>query len=134
MRASGNRAGSPRRSPLSSPPGPEGFRRASLLPLLGPSPDNSISGAMSSQYFGNLPRLIPGQRQWREPAVALCVHVCPFFDQQFHNGDALRPDSQVQRHTAYVIFQMAELAVPRRLFRAILERIRRLRMPETVPR
>ena len=33
----------------------------------------------------------------------------------------------------YVIFQMAEVAAPKRLFRAILERIRRLRMPETVP-
>ena len=29
---------------------------------------------------------------------------------------------------------MAEVAVPKRLFAAILERIRRLRMPETVPR
>ena len=34
----------------------------------------------------------------------------------------------------YVVFQMAEVAIPRRLFRAILERIRRLRLPETVPR
>jgi len=30
--------------------------------------------------------------------------------------------------------QVAEVAVPKRLFRAILERIRRLRLPETVPR
>jgi hypothetical protein len=29
---------------------------------------------------------------------------------------------------------MAEVAVPKRLFRAILERIRRLRLPEMVPR
>jgi len=29
---------------------------------------------------------------------------------------------------------MAEVAVPKRLFRAILERIRWLRVPETVPR
>ena len=36
-------------------------------------------------------------------------------------------------HARYVIFQMAEVAVPKRLFRAILERIRRLRPPETVP-
>ncbi len=33
----------------------------------------------------------------------------------------------------YIVFQMAEEAVPRLLFRAILERIRRLRLPETVP-
>jgi len=33
-----------------------------------------------------------------------------------------------------VIFQMAEVVVPKRLFRAILERIRRLRLPETAPR
>jgi hypothetical protein len=32
-----------------------------------------------------------------------------------------------------LIFQMAEVAVPQWLFRAILERIRRLRPPETVP-
>jgi len=31
------------------------------------------------------------------------------------------------------IFQMAEVAVPRRLFAAILERMRRLRLPKTVP-
>jgi hypothetical protein len=30
--------------------------------------------------------------------------------------------------------QMAEVAVPKRLFRAILERIRRLRFPNTAPR
>ncbi|MGB2966519.1 MAG: transposase, partial [Phycisphaerae bacterium] len=33
----------------------------------------------------------------------------------------------------YVVFQMAEVAIPRRLFRAILERIRRLRLPAAVP-
>ena len=33
----------------------------------------------------------------------------------------------------YVVFQMAEVAIPRGLFRAILERIRRLRLPEAVP-
>lgn len=32
----------------------------------------------------------------------------------------------------YVVFQMAEVAVPRGLFRAILERIRRLRPPSVV--
>ena len=34
----------------------------------------------------------------------------------------------------HVAFQMAEVAVPRGLFRAVLERIRRLRLPEAVPR
>jgi hypothetical protein len=33
----------------------------------------------------------------------------------------------------YVIFQMAEVAVPRKLFRAILERIGRLRVPTLTP-
>jgi hypothetical protein len=33
----------------------------------------------------------------------------------------------------YVIFQMAEVAVPRKLFRSILDRIRRLREPTLVP-
>jgi len=34
----------------------------------------------------------------------------------------------------YVVFQMAEVAVPRGLFRAILERIHRLWLPQAVPR
>tara|TARA_Y100000588_G_scaffold313056_1_gene339996 strand:- start:1642 stop:1827 length:186 start_codon:yes stop_codon:yes gene_type:complete len=33
--------------------------------------------------------------------------------------------AKVVRHAKYVTFQMAEVAVPRRLYRAILERIRR---------
>jgi len=33
----------------------------------------------------------------------------------------------------YVVFQMAEVAIPRRLFQAILERIRRLKVPSAVP-
>ena len=41
--------------------------------------------------------------------------------------------AKVVTHARYVIFQMAEVAVPKRLFREILERIRRLRPPETVP-
>ena len=42
--------------------------------------------------------------------------------------------AKVVAHSRHVIFQMAEGAVPKRLFRVILERIRRLRLPETVPR
>ena len=38
--------------------------------------------------------------------------------------------AKVVRHSKYVFFQMAEVAVPRRLFAAIRERIQRLR---TVP-
>jgi len=41
--------------------------------------------------------------------------------------------AKVVTHSRYVIFQMADVAVPQWLFRAILERIRRLRPPETVP-
>ena len=41
--------------------------------------------------------------------------------------------AKVVTHVRYVIFQMAEVAVPRWLFRAILERIRRLRTREPVP-
>jgi len=33
------------------------------------------------------------------------------------------------RHSRQVTFQMAEVAIPRALFRAILERIGRLRLP-----
>ena len=38
--------------------------------------------------------------------------------------------AKVVTHARYVIFQMAEVAVPRALFAAILERIQRLRRPE----
>jgi len=42
--------------------------------------------------------------------------------------------AKVVTHARYVIFPMGEAAAGKRLFRAILERIRRLRLPETVPR
>ena len=41
--------------------------------------------------------------------------------------------AKVVTHARYVIFQMAEVAIPRRLFSAILERIRRLRPRSPVP-
>ena len=37
--------------------------------------------------------------------------------------------AKVVRHARQVIFQMAEVAIPRELFRAILERIEPLRLP-----
>ncbi len=40
--------------------------------------------------------------------------------------------AKVVTHSRYVFFQMAEVAIPRGLFRAILERIRRLRPPSVV--
>ena len=49
-------------------------------------------------------------------------------------GKLVKIGAKVISSARYVVFQMAEVAVPRRLFRAILERIRRLRMPEAVPR
>jgi hypothetical protein len=41
--------------------------------------------------------------------------------------------AKVVTHARYVIFQMAEVAVPRWLLRVIPERIRRLRAPEPGP-
>ena len=41
--------------------------------------------------------------------------------------------AKVVRHSRQVIFQMAEVAIPRELFRTILERIGRLRLPTPVP-
>jgi len=46
----------------------------------------------------------------------------------------LKIGAKVVTHTRYVIFQMAEVAIARVLFRAILQRIRRLRLPQAVPR
>jgi hypothetical protein len=40
--------------------------------------------------------------------------------------------AKVVHHARSVVFQMAEVAVPRKVFRLILERIRRLRMPTAV--
>jgi hypothetical protein len=37
-------------------------------------------------------------------------------------------ETKVVRHSRKIVFQMAEVAVPRELFRAILERIGRLRL------
>ena len=37
--------------------------------------------------------------------------------------------AKVTRHSKYVTFQLAEVAVPRRLFAAILDRIARLALP-----
>ena len=41
--------------------------------------------------------------------------------------------AKVVTHAPYIIFQMAGVAVSKRLFGAILERIRRLRLPKMVP-
>ena len=40
--------------------------------------------------------------------------------------------AKVVTHSRYVFFQMAEVAVPRKLFQAILERIRRLGPASTI--
>ena len=40
--------------------------------------------------------------------------------------------AKVVRHSRQVVFQMAEVAVPREVFKAIMERIGRLRMPAVV--
>ena len=41
--------------------------------------------------------------------------------------------AKVVSHAHYVIFQMAEVAVHKQIFQAILERIGLLRIPEMVP-
>ncbi len=41
--------------------------------------------------------------------------------------------AKVVSHARYVTFQMAEVAVPRTVFKAILERIERLRLPREAP-
>jgi hypothetical protein len=49
-------------------------------------------------------------------------------------GEAGEDGAKVISSARYVVFQMAEVAVPRGLFKAILERIHRLWLPEAVPR
>ena len=46
----------------------------------------------------------------------------------------IRIGAKVVRHAKYVTFQMAEVAVPRELFAAILERIQRLGVPPPLVR
>ena len=48
--------------------------------------------------------------------------------------DPLPPAGETPSCLKESVFQMAEVAVPRGLFRAILERVRRLRLPDAVPR
>ena len=46
----------------------------------------------------------------------------------------IRIGAKVVAHSRHVFFQMAEAAVPRKLFAAILDRIQRLRaVPDMVP-
>ena len=48
--------------------------------------------------------------------------------------EMIKIGAKVVRHSKYVFFQMAEVAVPRTLFAASLDRIRRLRVvPAMVP-
>ena len=41
--------------------------------------------------------------------------------------------AKIVRHSRYVTFQMAEVAIPRKLFRSILKRIARLKMKSPLP-
>jgi len=41
--------------------------------------------------------------------------------------------AKIVRHARYVTFQMAEVAIPRKLFRTILQRIARLKMKSPLP-
>lgn len=47
-------------------------------------------------------------------------------------GKLIKIGAKVVRHSRQVIFQMAEVAVPRALFRDILKEIERLRFPTVV--
>ena len=67
----------------------------------------------------------------RRPAATVCPRVQP--GQLPPSAGPAAVGAKVVTHSRYVVFQMAEVAVPKRLFRAILARIQRLRMPEAVP-
>ena len=49
------------------------------------------------------------------------------------DGKLIKIGTKVVRHARQVIFQMAEVAVRRELFRAVLEGIQRLRLPTPMP-
>jgi hypothetical protein len=48
--------------------------------------------------------------------------------------ELIKIGAKVVSHPQYMTFQMAEVAVPLEVFKAILERIERLRLPVAVPR
>jgi hypothetical protein len=47
----------------------------------------------------------------------------------FFDTSRIKIGAKVVRHSRKIVFQMAEVAVPRALFQTILERIGRLRSP-----
>ena len=78
------------------------------------------------------PAIRPGVQPGQLPAAAGPAQLREALVAHDVAGEAHQDRSQGVTHARYVIFQMAEVAVPRWLFRTILERIRRLRLPSVV--
>jgi len=98
-------------SPYASAPGGQVAPQSARISMVaGAAMYPFTSGRRSGRTFSLLPEMLSG---WREKLIKVGANVVT--------------------HARYVIFQMAEVAMPKRLFQAILERIRRLRLPEMVP-
>ena len=59
--------------------------------------------------------------------------LCPSHRTSPPRLSGIKIGAKVVAHSRYVVFQMADVAVPKRLFRAVLGRTGRLQLPETVP-
>ena len=70
----------------------------------------------------DIPKFFRGDAAFAIPAM------CRLLEKEGY-GYTIRIDVKVTRHSKYVTFQLTEVAVPRRLFAVILERITRLTTP-----
>ena len=65
-----------------------------------------------------------------EVIVVACNDFCPYAEpRSVKKANSYQFGAKVVRHSRKIVFQLAEVAVPRELFRAILEGIGRLRLP-----
>lgn len=86
--------------------------------------------------FGTKCRRIVNGLELTEDSQAECdsfLHGVKHWSLPTFREKLIKIGAKVVMHSRYVLLQMAEVAVPRALFRAIRERIRRLCCPHTGP-
>jgi hypothetical protein len=87
---------------------------------------------MRNLYATNGVSLVPQMTRWFDMALAPLAYNLANFLRQLVLPESIRGwklikiGAKVVRHSRYVLFQLAEVAVPRQLFARILGRIARL--------